>query len=142
LLCNFRVLLQLGASELSSISEFPPLQKALSLRPYHQSKTLNFPNAMTRKALSLLRDHCIDCIRQQFVKVIISVHNLTISHLETDYLSQQRYFVSLSFVHRLSTHSVFCCESTLDLHRRRPTEDKQVFSFSVMTILVRISAGF
>ena len=54
--------------------------RRLSLGPCHQSETPNSPNTISRKASPSLWDYRVDSI-----KTIIWLHNLTISHLETDY---------------------------------------------------------
>jgi len=88
-----------------------------------------------RKALLLLWDHRVDSF-----KTIIWLHNLTISHLETDYCHSSD--TPFSLLYSDFQLSGICYDSSPDLHPRRPTEAEQVFSFSVVTILVSMSAEF
>jgi len=111
------------------------LLQRLALRPCHQPKTPNSPNIISRKAPSSLRDHRVDS-----VKAIIWLHNLTISHLETDYCHSNGTLFSLLYSN-FQLNGIYC-DSTPDLHPRRPTEIEQIFSFSVMITLVSMHAGF
>ena len=75
------------------------------------------------------------------VKAIIWLHNLTISHLEIDYYHSSDTLFSFFLILWLS-NSVAFVVTQLVLQPRRPTEAEQVFSFSIVTILVSMSAGF
>ena len=79
---------------------------------------------------------------RESVKSIIWLHNLIISHLETDYCHSSGT-PSFSFLYtQLSTHSDICYDSTPELHPRGPMEVEQIFNFFVVTILVSRFAGF
>ena len=144
LLCSFRMLFRLGATKWSSAPETPSLlslsfQRLCHCGGYHFVLTINL-KLRTRltpcpKSSAVALDHRVDSF-----KTIIWLHNLTISHLETDYCHSSD--TPFSLLYSDFQLSGICYDSSPDLHPRRPTEAEQVFSFSVVTILVSMSAEF